>query len=312
MSSDDIEGLQLAVIILTVDQLEKTLACLDSLVPVLPNNARILLWDNGSVDGTAETIRLKYPDVVVHHHRRNLGVASGRNSGARLAIRLFAPTYLLFLDNDTIVTEGFIQELLKPFREDETGKIGQAQAKLRFMHEPDLLNDGGGCRVRFWLGTTIPVGYREIDHGQYDEIRTCFACGGAATMVRADIFMELGGFDKQFDPYGPEDLDFSLRLQKAGYRALYVPTAVVYHEDSRTTGKDRYTERYARLRSRHWLAFMSRHASFGEKLGFCLLGLPLIGLRVLVREGGKGNWEALRGLARGALHFGRNHVNRES
>jgi GT2 family glycosyltransferase len=311
MSDEDIDGLQLAVIILTVDQREKTLACLGSLARILPNNARILVWDNGSVDGTAEAIRLNYPDVVVQHHRRNLGVASGRNRGARLAIRLFEPTYLLFLDNDTIVTEGFVQELLKPFTADETGNVGQAQAKLRLMHEPDLLNDGGGCRVRFWLGTTIPVGYREIDRGQHDEIKPCVACGGAM-MVRTDVFEQLDGFDPLFDPFGPEDLDFSLRLQKAGYRALYVPTAVAYHEDSHTTGEDGYTEHYAKLRSQHWLAFMRRHASVGEKLGFYLLGLPLIGLRVLVREGGKGNWRALRGLATGALHADRKHVDRNS
>jgi GT2 family glycosyltransferase len=44
-------------------------------------------------------------------------------------------------------------------------------------------------------------------------------------MVRADIFQQLNGFDPLFGPFGPEDLDFSLRLQKAGYLALYIPQA---------------------------------------------------------------------------------------
>ena len=173
-------------------------------------------------------------------------------------------------------------------------------AKLRFMNEPELLNDGGGCRIQFWLGRTTPVGYRELDHGQYDEVRPCIACGGAM-MVRADLFEMLGGFDSQFDPFGPEDLDFSLRLQRDGYRALYAPDAVAYHEVSHTTGGDGYSEGYAEHRSRHWLTFMSRHASVGQKLGFYLLGTPLIAVRILWREGKKGNWRALKGLLRGIL-----------
>jgi GT2 family glycosyltransferase len=300
MPGSDKGDTRVAVIILTVNQKDKTLACLDSLVSTLPGYARILVWDNGSVDGTAEAIQQQFPDVVVERHPRNLGVASGRNSGARLAMRLFSPTHLLFLDNDMILTEGFIEGLLAPFLADREGKVGQTQAKLRFMHEPELLNDGGGCRVQFWLGRTTPVGYREVDHGQYDKVRPCIACGGAM-MVRADIFEMLGGFDSQFDPFGPEDLDFSLRLQRDGYRALYAPDAVAYHEVSHTTGGDGYSEGYAEHRSRHWLTFMSRHASVGQKLGFYLLGTPLIAVRILWREGKKGNWRALKGLLRGIL-----------
>jgi len=292
------DDIRVAVIILTVNQKDKTLACLDSLMPTLPDCARVLVWDNGSKDGTAEAVHARFPDVAVEAHSRNLGVASGRNSGARLATSLFAPTHLLFLDNDMILTEGFVEGLLAPFLDNTRGRVGQTQAKLRFMNEPELLNDGGGCRIRFWLGTTSPVGYREIDHGQYDVIKPCISCGGAM-MVRADIFEKLDGFDTLFDPFGPEDLDFSLRLQQAGYQALYAPQAVAYHEVSHTTGSDGYSEGYAEHRSRHWLTFLSRHASLWQKAAFYGVGVPYIAMRILVREGRKGNWGAFKGLLRG-------------
>ena len=304
MTSRDREQVRVAVIILTVNQKDKTLACLDSLMPSLPDNARVLVWDNGSRDGTSEAVRSRFPAVAVESHPRNLGVASGRNSGARLAISLFAPTHLLFLDNDMILTPGFVEGLLGPFLSDSTGKVGQTQAKLRFLNEPELLNDGGGCSIRFWLGTTSPVGYREIDHGQYDEIKPCISCGGAM-MVRTDLFEMLDGFDTRFDPFGPEDLDFSLRLQKAGYQALYTPAAVAYHEVSHTTGSDGYSEGYAEHRSRHWLTFMSCHASVWQKLGFYLCGAPYIAMRILAREGRKGNWGAFKGLLRGVSRTAR-------
>jgi GT2 family glycosyltransferase len=123
-------------------------------------------------------------------------------------------------------------------------------------------------------------------------------------LVRTDVFRELAGFDSTFDPFGPEDLDFSLRLQQAGYRALFVPQAVAYHVVSHTFGEG-YTEDYARHKSRHWFTFMRRHASLVQQLGFLLLGAPYLAFRVTLREGRRGNLGALRGLARGFLDLSR-------
>ena len=170
------------------------------------------------------------------------------------------------------------------------------------MDDPQRLNDGGGCQIQFWRGRTLPVGYGEIDAGQRDEAVECVACGGAM-MVRASIFQELGGFDATFDPFGPEDLDFSLRLRKAGYRALYVPRAMAYHEVSSTFESGQYTEKYAQNKTRNWLVFMLRHAPGHEKVVFLLFAVPVLALRVLVREGRSGNLGAFRGLARGLLDF---------
>jgi GT2 family glycosyltransferase len=172
------------------------------------------------------------------------------------------------------------------------------------MHDRNRLNDGGGARINFMLWKITPVGYGEVDQGQYDTPKPCVSCGGAM-MVRADIFRELGGFDSVFDPFGPEDLDFSLRLKEAGYYALYVPEAVAYHRPSHTYGKG-YTEDYARHKSQHWLLFMRRHASLIQKSGFYLLGAPYLAVRTFIREAGRGNIKALRGIVRGMLDLKRN------
>lgn len=284
------------VIVLTVNQRDTTARCLGSLLASEPPPPRVLVWDNGSQDGTVEVIQAAYPGVRVHHHPVNLGVASGRNAAAALAMQAFSPTHLLFLDNDMVLEPGFVSALLQPFRQDP--RVGQTQAKLRFFYDRQRINDGGGCRINFALGQTRPVGFGEIDRGQYDTPKRCVACGGAM-MVRTSIFNQLGGFDALFDPFGPEDLDFSLRLAKSGYQALYVPQAVAYHEVSHTFGRG-YSESYARHKSRHWLAFLQRHASPAEKLGFFLVGAPYLVLRGMVREGRKGNLGAMRGWLRGA------------
>jgi GT2 family glycosyltransferase len=289
----------IAVIILTLNQRDKTVRCLSSLFESESAPLQVIVWDNGSQDGTAELVRSTYPAVLVHHHASNLGVASGRNAAAALAMEAFNPSLILFLDNDMLVEPGFVTALVQPFR--AASRLGQTQAKLRFMHDRQRLNDGGGCQINFVLGRTRPVGFAELDHQQYDVIKPCVACGGAM-MVRASVFNQLGGFDCLFDPFGPEDLDFSLRLAKAGYQALYIPTAVAYHEVSHTFGGG-YSETYARAKVRHWLAFLRRHASPPQRFGFYFVGVPLGLARLFVREGKKGNWRALRGNLSGIVDF---------
>jgi GT2 family glycosyltransferase len=290
---------EITVIILTLNQRERTLACLASLLAISQPGFDILVWDNGSDDGTEPAIKERYPQVMVHRSGTNLGVAGGRNAAARLAIDTFNPTFLLFLDNDMLVEDEFVTGLHQPLLDDE--RVGQTQAKLRFMDRRDYLNDGGGARINFITWQVTPVGFGEVDRGQYDQVTPCISCGGAM-MVRTELFQELGGFDEVFSPFGPEDLDFSLRLQKAGYQSLYAPQAVAYHVVSHTFGEG-YSEEYARHKSRHWFTFMRRHATPVEKLGFFLIGLPYLTGRVILREGRRGNIKAIRGLAQGVLEY---------
>lgn len=290
----------IAVVILSFNQREQTLRCLRHLLALAPEEGPfdVLLWDNGSGDGTAAAVAEAFPAVLVEACPENLGVAGGRNAAARRAIEAFEPEALLFLDNDIVVQPGFVGSLAAAL---SRPRVGQAQAKLRLADQPDRLNDGGGCNIQFWLGRTRPVGYGEVDRGQYDTATRCVSCGGAM-IVYAALFQELGGFDERFSPFGPEDLDFSLRLQEAGWEAWYIPEAVGFHDANHTFGASGYSEDYARHRAKHWMELMRRHASALDWLGFICIGMPLIAGRVVVREARKGNaLGALRGLARGTV-----------
>ena len=295
-------GPDIAVVILTFRQKEQTLRCLEHLLQQQDGQTEftVLLWDNGSADETATAVAAQFPEVMLHVSQTNLGVAGGRNAAAAEAISAWNPDCLLFLDNDMVVQPGFVAALAKPLRPESGGRVGQTQAKLMLADEPERLNDGGGCRIQFWLGRTRPVGFGEVDQGQYDTPKPCVSCGGAM-MVRTHLFQKLGGFDERFNPFGPEDLDFSLRLQEIGWESWYVPAAVAVHDVNHTFGGGDYTEEYATHRSRHWLRLMRRHAGIIDWLGFVLVGAPMIFGRVLARELGKGNLGAVRGLIRGAL-----------
>jgi len=287
----------IVVIVLTYKQRDKTMTCVTNILANAGLSFRILVWDNGSQDDTIAAVKQHFPNVLHHYSEINLGVAGGRNASAHMAIHELGATHILFLDNDILVEPDFISALYEPFKTDK--KLGQTQAKLRFMHDRSLINDGGGARISFIFWRVRPVGFGEPDRGQYDAPHPCISCGGAM-MVRADIFQQLNGFDPLFGPFGPEDLDFSLRLQKAGYKAMYIPQAVGYHQVSHTFGQG-YSEEYARHKSRHWLLFMGRHARIGEKIAFYLLGAPVLAIQVFIREARRGNLHAIRGLIQGLL-----------
>jgi GT2 family glycosyltransferase len=124
-------------------------------------------------------------------------------------------------------------------------------------------------------------------------------------MVRIDLLRQLGGFDPTFDPFGPEDLDFSLRLRQAGHYALYLPQAMAFHEVSHSFEGGQYTQNYARHKARNWFVFLRRCVRLIEQVGFIVVGAPYRIVRMLIREGSKGNLADLSGILRGFLEFWR-------
>lgn len=289
-----------AVILATLDQREKTLRCLASLARVTYPPFDTVVWDNGSTDGTVAAVREAFPGVVAHHHPTNLGAGSGKNAGARLAIERFDSDFLVFLDNDTTVEPDFLRLLAAPFAE-EPG-LAQTTPKILMLGREDTLYGAAGCRIDFVFAQTNHIGHGEKDRGQYDRRVRCIPSGGCMLVPR-DIFEELGGFDPVFDPYGPEDLDFGLRARRAGYHALFVPEAVVYHEPrpGKTFVGPGYSAAYARNKARLWMIFLRRHASAWDRARFYGFGAPIGVLRRASRELLRGNPGALSGLFRGAL-----------
>ncbi len=273
------------------------MACLSSFRSIKHPPFNIVLWDNGSMDGTCDAVREKFPEVLAYHNSTNLGAAAGRNAAVKLALEKATPSYLLFIDNDTKVTPTFLGALLAPFQSDK--ELGQTTPKIRLLGDEQRLDEAGGSRIDFWLGRVKVTGYREIDRGQYNRPVRCIT--GGCTLVRVDAFREVGGFDPIFDPYGYEDMDLSLRIRQAGYYALYIPDSLIFHQRSQTFEGGKYTEKYAAQKVRNWFVFMQRHASLLEKIGFVFVGGPYMLARAVLREGRRGNLQALRGLMRGVL-----------
>ena len=289
-----------AIVILTWNQRDKTARCLQSIADAGYDLGRVVLWDNGSHDGTDAMVLDDFPDVIYHHHPTNQGVASGRNAAALLAERRLSPTHLMFLDNDMVVSKGFLETLCASFAKEP--RLAQAMAKIRFLGEPHRLHSAGGQVIDFRLGMKHGIGYGELDLGQHDVQRDCLPSGGA-TLVSKDVFFELDGFDGVFDPFGAEDTDFSYRVRNAGYRAVYVPDAVLYHDYHTKMGEGSDARSYMATRVRQWMILMRRHATLGEKLSFFLGGAMIGFLRVARQSLARGKAGAILGIPGGVRDY---------
>jgi GT2 family glycosyltransferase len=289
---------RVAAVILTRDQKDLTLNCLRSLSACSYPELRIIVVDNHSSDRTAEAIRSEFPDVLLVEHTTNAGVAGGRNLGLQAAEKQLDYSYLLILDNDTTVDKDFLQPMVNVMESDPD--IGVVAPKIYLQGEENILDQAGGSIVNLYTGSTAKRGFGEPDHGQYDhrQRQDCLP-SGACSLSRRSVIVECGGLDEVFNPYGFEDLDYSLRVKKAGYKLAYVPESVIYHLGNKT-GFQGYSQSYAALKGRHLKLFMKRHASPFQRACFHLL-LPLLGMRTLAREIRRGNVKAVLRLVQAYL-----------
>jgi GT2 family glycosyltransferase len=154
-------------------------------------------------------------------HRRNVGFGAACNLGAGAA----AGDVLVFLNPDTVAQPGAVAALARAL---EDTAVGVAQARLRLLAEPELLNSSGN--VVHLSGFAWPGGYREPADA-LTEVRDIAYASGAALAIRADRFRELGGFTEELFLY-QEDLELCLRARLRGLRVVVVPEADVLHDYS--------------------------------------------------------------------------------
>ncbi len=221
---------RIAVIVLNWNGVEDTLACLASLSKVRGPACTTLVVDNGSTDGSAALVRRGFPEVELLELPDNHGYAAGNNAGfAALRGRGFG--IVVFLNNDTVVDEGFLEPLVAALREPWNGI---AVPKILYMDDPGRIWYAGGIVDRN-TGTIAHRGIRRPDGPGFDVPGPTTYATGCCLCMRSADFEALGGFDEGFGMYG-EDVDLSLRVRDSGKVVRYVPSSRVWHRVSASAG----------------------------------------------------------------------------
>jgi len=192
--------------------------------------AHIIVVDNASTDDSLDKLEQIYPNVEIIKHTTNKGYAGGVNPGFKRAFELKA-TYAAPFNDDAIADEHWLVNLVAELQSHPNA--GAAACKV--LHADGARLDSTGDYFTNW-GLPYPRGRNELDGREHDESRDIFGASGAASLYRVQALKEVGLLDEDFFAYY-EDVDLSFRLQLAGWKVRYVPSARVYHRIGMTSAR---------------------------------------------------------------------------
>jgi len=261
-------------VVITYRETEMTKKAIKSLISADVDVALVFNgWDEsyrGWLDNLEQYIDFKFLN------KNNVGFCRGNNQAMRLAIEKNYD-YVFLLNNDAWIEEDCIKELIRKCK----GNVGLLQPKVYKAWDKKLL-DTTGLIFRYgnkysWengLGYVIDRGQNEIDEGQYDEVYNIVGCCACATLYKVKMIKEVGLFWEGLWSQG-EDVEFSWRAYKHGWKAKFVPEAVSYHwrgyslkkEKSEILGKSirNLKKLWSVLSYRNWALTLLRHGNRKQK-----------------------------------------------
>jgi GT2 family glycosyltransferase len=216
---------QVTVVIPTLEGGENLEKCLAALSAQTLSGCEVVVVDNSGRAIAREAVRRAGARLLENPSNVGFGVAINQGFAGSSA------EFLCVLNDDAFPEPRWLEALVAACRSDAS--VGMCASQIRLADQPGLL-DSAGMQV-YLDGSSKQRGHAAPADRFADREEVLFPSGCAA-LYRAVLFRGLGGFDPDFFLYC-EDTDLGLRARRAGWRCLYVPTAVVYHRYSYSAGR---------------------------------------------------------------------------
>lgn len=266
------------------------------LIATIPvrEDVEVIVVDNHSVNDEASAIEAQFPHVVVIRSQENLGFAGGNNLGIQAA----TGDYLFLVNNDTLFLDFSVEALIR--RLNSSPRIGVVCPKIRFSWGSQPIQFTGYTPLSPVTMRNRSIGYGEQDQGQYDQPRRTPYAHGAAMMLKREVIEKAGLMPECYFLYY-EELDWSVRIVRAGYEIWYDPGCTIYHKESQTTGQNSPLRAYYITRNR--LLFVSRNVSGLPKYLSYAYQLFLVGGRDVVKYILQGRISLCKAVVKGISDF---------
>jgi GT2 family glycosyltransferase len=215
-----------SIIIPVFNNLQITLECLASISQFTSSDIsyEVIVADDSSTDGSFNTLK-NINNIKIFKNGENIGFIKNCNK----ALKQASGKYVLFLNNDTQVTRGWLGHLLRTYESyPNAGIVGP-----KFIFPNGRLQEAGAT-FDYDLNA-IMIGFNENpDQNRFSYVRKVDYVSGACLLIRADLIRKLSGFSEEFLPFYCEDSDLCLRVKKAGFEVYLNPNAIVIHKLSET------------------------------------------------------------------------------
>ena len=248
-----------SIITINYNNLKVTLELLQSIKECIYKNLQVIVVDNGSDEDPKESILRNYPQVKVVRSDVNLGFSAGNNLGSKHA----KGEYIFFVNNDTLFAENVVEELLAPFQKYD--KLGIVSPKVIYYELPNIIQYAGSTEINPLTGRNKIIGQGQVDNDELYPSGFTYFAHGSAMIIKKDLLYQIGGFPKIYFLYY-EEMEYSIRLRRAGYKIFYNNKAVIYHRVSYSTGEDSPLKTYYMTRNR--IMFMRRNFNSFQYLIF--------------------------------------------
>jgi len=218
---------KVSIVIPVYNKIEYTLTCLASIYENTGTlSYEIIIVDDNSSEATRELSK-QVRGFKYLRNDNNLGFIRSCNSGAEAA----TGEYLVFLNNDTVVTEGWVEELIRIFQlEQNAGIVGS-----KLISSDSRLQEAGGIVWRDGSAWNYGKG-DDPAKPQYNYVRKVDYCSGACLAMPRYLFEEIGGFDRLYAPAYFEDTDIAFRVKETGKEVFYQPLSEIIHFEGVTSG----------------------------------------------------------------------------
>ena len=216
---------KVSIILVNWNGREDTANCLKSLKKLDYSNYEIIVVDNGSTDNSQNYLKTIFPNIILIENIKNEGFGKANNIGMRWCLNNSDATYFFIINNDTKIRKDTLSQLIRTAA--SASNIGIVTPKIYFMDSENIVWFAGGY-FDVKRGSARVIGVHELDKGQYDIPTEITFATGCAMLIKKSVIENIGMFDERYFVY-EEDVEFSLRVIKYGYKIFYEPNAIVYH-----------------------------------------------------------------------------------